>query len=93
MNSCNILLSPDPSFDLSEPGLDGDVHDNDTRMVNHLSTGSPRYITDIVGRPREFYHYIDRNMIKLMDYHRLSRTHVKLVTDNAAPPSQSPLHS
>lgn len=64
-NSCNIPISPDSSSDLSEPGLDGDDHDHehDARMVNPLSTGSPRFITDIVGRPREFYHCTDRNII------------------------------
>lgn len=50
-NSCNIILSPDPSSDMLEAGLDNDGHRHDARMVNPLSTGSPRYIRDIVGGP------------------------------------------
>lgn len=85
MDSCNILLSPDPSSELSEPGLDGDDHN--ARMVNPLSTGSSKYVRDVVGRPRESCHCTTRANNQLMGCPRLSRTHLKLVTDNASPSS------
>lgn len=63
MNSYNtVLLSPNPSSDLSELGHD-DGDDHDARMVNPLSTGSPRYIRDIVGRPRGFYYCTEKSVI------------------------------
>lgn len=91
LNHPSVPSVPSAVSSLKPPDVaqdEADEDDGSSTMVNPLSCGPPKYITDTAGRPRKMENALWT--VDEVNVGRLSWTHLELVSHSTSPPSHPP---